>query len=202
MHNANAIFVANMRDADALTGIYDYLAGTVGEAISFDDLLRSKIVYSVSAFDKLMHDLIRIGIVQTYAGSRTATPKYINEPIPLGVSQQLSSTITPPPEILFEQFIRAKLKILSFQDPDKLSDGLSYIWQESQKWQKIAAHLGIPETTAKTTLRLIANRRNAIVHEADLDPITGQKLSITKEESINIATFLSNLGNAICTLVT
>ena len=202
MHNAKAIFIANMREADALIGIYDYLAGTVGEAISLDDLLRSRAVYSVSAFDKLLHDLIRIGIVQTYIGVRIATPKFQNEPIPLSVAQQLSSAVTPPPEVLFEQIIRAKLKILSFQDPDKLSDGLSYIWSEPQKWQKISARIGIPESTAKTTLRLIANRRNAIVHEADLDPITGQKIPISKNESDDISTFLFNLGNAICDLVT
>lgn len=201
MHNARATFIANMRDADALIGIYDYLAGTVGEAISFDDLLRSRIVYSVSAFDKLLHDLIRIGIVQTYIGSRTATPKFQNEPIPLSVAQQLSSTVTPPPEVLFEQIVRAKLKILSFQDPDKLSDGLSYIWAEPQKWQRISARVGIPDGTAKTTLRLIANRRNAIVHEADLDPITGQKISISRIESDDISDFLLNVGNAICDLV-
>jgi hypothetical protein len=202
MHNAKALFLANIRDADALVGIYEYLAGSVGEAISFDDLLRSRIVYSVSAFDKLLHDLIRVGIVQTYLGNRAATPKYQNEPIPLSVAQQLSSATTPPPEVIFEQIVRAKLKILSFQDPDKVSDGLSYIWPEPQKWQKIATKIGIPEATAKTTLRLIANRRNAIVHEADLDPVTGQKISISKVESNEVSSFLLNLGTAICDLVT
>ena len=179
-----------MRDADALVGIYDYLALTVGQTVSFDDLLRSRIVYSVSAFDKLLHDLIRIGIVQTYVGNRAATPKFQNEPISLSVAQQLLATVTPPPEVLFEQIVRAKLKILSFQDPDKLSDGLSYIWAEPQKWQKISLKIGMLESTAKTTLRLIANRRNAIVHEADLDPITSQKIPISKTESEDISAFL------------
>ena len=202
MHNAKAIFLSNMRDADALVGIYEYLAGSVGEAISFDDLLRSRIVYSVSAFDKLLHDLIRIGIVQTYLGNRIATPKYQNEPIPLSVAQQLSATTTTPPEVLFEQIVRSKLKILSFQDPDKLSDGLSYIWPEPQKWQKISFKINTPEATAKTTIRLIANRRNAIVHEAVLDSKKKKKISISKVESDEVSSFLLNLGTAICDLVT
>lgn len=201
MHNAKAVFSANMRDADALVGIHDYLSKSVGEAISFDDLLRSRVVYSVSAFDKLIHDLIRIGMIQTYVGIRAATPKYQNEPISLSVAQQLSSATTPPPEVLFEQIVRAKLKIVSFQDPDKLSDGLSYIWCETQKWQKISARINIPESVAKTTLRLIANRRNSIVHEADLDPVTGQKISISKMESDEVSNFILNLGNAIFDLV-
>lgn len=201
MHNAKAVFSANMRDADALVGIHDYLSKSVGEAISFDDLLRSRVVYSVSAFDKLIHDLIRIGMIQTYVGIRAATPKYQNEPISLSVAQQLSSATTPPPEVLFEQIVRAKLKIVSFQDPDKLSDGLSYIWCGTQKWQKISARINIPESVAKTTLRLIANRRNSIVHEADLDPVTGQKISISKMESDEVSNFILNLGNAIFDLV-
>lgn len=201
MLNAQTVFLANMRDATALTEIYDYLKRTVVAPMSFDDLLRSKIVYSVSAFDKLMHDLIRGGMVQIYTGKRAPTPKYLAEPITLSVAQQLATTSTPPPEVIFEQAIQAKLKTLSFQDPDKLADGLSYIWKESQKWQRIAAGIGMPEKTARTTLRLIAVRRNAIVHEADMDPFTGSKLPITKAESDDVVSFLLNVANEICRLL-
>lgn len=201
MLNAQKVFLSNMRDADALTGIYDYLSRTVVAPMSFDDLLRSKIVYAVSAFDKFIHDLIRVGMVQTYTGKRTPTPKYLGVPIPLSTAQQLATTSTPPPEVVFEQAIQSKLRTLSFQDPDKVADGLSYIWAENSKWQRIAAGIGIPEGTARTTLRLIAVRRNVIVHEADMDPITGSKLSITKTESDDIVSFLLKVGNEIYRLV-
>lgn len=202
MPNVQAVFCANMRDADALTGIYDYLTKTVSAPISFDDLLRSKIVYSVSAFDKLIHDRIRIGMVQIFLGKRPSTPKYLAEPIPLEVAQELATSAAPPPELIFEQAIRAKHKTLSFQDPDKVSDGLSYIWNESQKWQRISAGLGMNEKTAKTTLRLIAARRNAIVHEADMDPLTGAKQTISSGECDAVADFLLRLGTEISHLVT
>jgi hypothetical protein len=201
MLDAQKVFLANMRDADALTGIHNYLSRTVVAPMSFDDLLRSKIVYSVSAFDKLIHDLIRVGMVQIYTGRRVPTPKYLAEPITLSTVQQLATTSTPPPEVVFEQAIQSKLKTLSFQDPDKVADGLSYIWNENQKWQRIAGGISIPEKTARTTLRLIAARRNAIVHEADMDPITGSKLPITKVESDDVFSFLLNVGNEICRLV-
>jgi len=202
MLNAQKVFLSNMRDADALTGIYDYLTNTVVTPMSFDDLLRSKIVYSVSAFDKFMHDLIRVGMVQTYTGKRPPTPKYLAVPIPLSTAQQLATTSTPPPEVVFEQAIQSKLRTLSFQDPDKIADGLSYIWAENSKWQRIAVGIGLPENTARTTLRLIAVRRNAIVHEADMDPITGSKLAITRTESDDVVSFLLKVGNEICRLVT
>ncbi len=196
-----AIFRANMNEADTLAVLYDHLSATVVAPVSFDDLLRSSIVYSVSAFDKLMHDLIRIGMVDTYAGRRSATPKFLNEPIPLSVVQQLISPGAAPPEVVFEQCVRSKLKTQSFQDPDKIAEGLGFIWSDSHKWQKIAAQAGIGEATIRTTLKLIVARRNAIVHEADTDPVSELKLPITRAEASGVSTLLRIVGEAIHQLV-
>lgn len=200
MPDALTVFRANMGDADALTTLYDYLSGTVGGPLSFDDLLRSKFVYAVSAFDKLIHDIVRSGMVEIYTGARQPTAKYLAEPIPMAVAQQLITPATAPPEAVFEQTIRAKLKTLSFQDPDKVSDGLAYIWSENQKWQKIAAAIGADEKVTRTTLKVIATRRNSIVHEADIDPISETKLPISRGEVEGVATLLRNVGEAIYAL--
>ncbi|EQM79113.1 HEPN domain-containing protein [Stutzerimonas stutzeri] len=200
MLNAINSFRSNIAQTEQLIALFDYLHSQLKAPMDFDDLLRSKIVYAVSAFDKLMHDLIRIGMVEIFNGARAATPKYSMEPIQMHVVQQLSS-VTPPPSFVFESAIRAKLKILSFQDPDKIADGLSYIWAESQKWQKIAAAIGAEEKALRTTLKLVASRRNAIVHEADLDPITGVKLPVSRDEAVDIVQLLKNLGEGIYNLV-
>jgi hypothetical protein len=185
-----AVFQSNIQDANALTGVFDHLAATLGGVLSLDDLLRSKIVYSVSAFDKLIHDLVRIGMVEIFVGKRAPTPKYNNEPISLLSAQLLSSAITPPPEVVFDQIIQAKHKILAFQDPDKVADALSFIWTEQQKWQCIAAAINMQAATLRTTLKLIVSRRNAIVHEADMDPTTNTKLPICKQEADDVSDLL------------
>lgn len=190
-----------MSDANALTGIYDYLNQTVAAPMSFDDLLRSKIVYAVSAFDKLIHDLVRMGMVEIYSGRRPATQKYLSEPIPMNIVQQLATASTPPAEIVFEQFIFTKHKILTFQEPEKVADGLSLIWSENQKWTRIAAELGDTENIVRTTLKLIVARRNSIVHEADIDPISHTKIPITRTECDDVAKFISKVGNSIYKLV-
>jgi hypothetical protein len=190
-----------MKDAGALAGIYEFLTTSVGGPLAFEDLLRAKVVYSVSAFDKLIHDLVRIGMVEIFVGQRLATLKYQNEPISLSVFQQLKTTITPPAEVVFEEIVRTKLKTLTFQDPDKIADGLSYIWPESQKWHKIATAIGMDDKTARTTLKLIVARRNSIVHEADMDPVTHERLPITKDVADNVADFLLRVGEAIGALV-
>lgn len=200
MPDAITTFRANMADADALTVLFDYLTVSVGGPVSFDDLLRAKIVYAVGAFDKLIHDIVRQGMVETFSGNRKPTPKYLSEPIPMSVVQDLLSATTPPREVLFDQAVRLKLKSLAFQDPDKVSDGLAYVWDESQKWRRIAAAISEDEQLTRKTLKLIAARRNAIVHEADVDPISEAKTSITRQEVEDVGAFLRKVGEAIFVL--
>ena len=200
MPDALTVFRANMGEADALTGLYDYLTGAVRGPFSLDDLLRSKFVYAVGAFDKLIHDIVRQGMVEIYAGRRLPTPKYLAEPIPMSVAQQLITPTTPPPEVIFEQTVRAKLKSLSFQDPDKVADGLAYVWNEAQKWQKIAAAIGAKEKVTRTTFKVIATRRNSIVHEADIDPISESKRPISRSEVEDVGTLLRTVGEAVYAL--
>ena len=201
MPSARDIFNSNMALANEAGSVYDFLKGAVGGPVNYDDILRFWIVNSVSAIDKLVHDLVRNGMVEIFSGLRTPTPKYLAEPVALSLVNQLMSSQTPPAVVVFEQSIRAKLKVLTFQDPDKVADGLSYIWGEGQKWQKIAAAIGMEDQPARVKLKLIVSRRNAIVHEADQDPITHEKLSISRAECADVADFLQKVGNAICDLV-
>lgn len=202
MHNARAVFNANMSEARQAGTLFDYLKASVAAPLSFDDLLRSQLVNSVSAFDKLMHDLIRIGMVEIFTGRRPPTPKYLSEGISLQTHTAIFTATIPPKEHIFETALFARFKIASFQDPTKVADGLSFIWSEGQKWQKIAGKMGISDEVARMTLKLITDRRNAIVHEADLDPVTNVKLSIAKQECEDTSNFLERCGNEIVNLVT
>jgi hypothetical protein len=201
MLNSKSVFRENIRFTRESGSLYDYLKANVVGPMNFDDLLRSQIVYAVSAFDKLIHDLIRIGMVDILMGKRVPTSKYLNEKIPLSVLNQMSAATIPPKEIIFEQYIVSRLKLVSYQDPDNVADGLSYIWNEQHKWQKIAIAMGKNETAVRTELRLIINRRNSIVHEADIDLTTARKLAIAKTDCDNTISFLESCGEQIVNLV-
>lgn len=201
MLNAKGVFHKNIRQANELGVLYDHLSNTVGIPQQFDDLLRSEIVNAVSAFDKLMHDLIRIGMVRIFESQRPSTGKYLSEAVAIQHLPSLAAGAVPPPPVRFEEIVREKLSKLSFQDPAKIADGLSYIWSESQKWQQIALGLGMTDEDARRKQKLIVTRRNAIVHEADLDPVTNQKQAITRAEAMDISSFLLALGNRICDLI-
>jgi len=201
MYNSFLLFKNNIEDVKRLSGVHKYLESTIFSTSSFDDLLRSQIVYSVSAFDKLIHDLIRVGMVEIFRGIRPPTPKYLGEPIPMGLHQEISSATFPPREHIFEKIVFNKLKTISYQDPSKISDGLSYIWNEDQKWQKISEKLPFSDKDLKVKLKLIASRRNSIVHEADIDPVTRQKFEITQIDCDEVTEFLYSCGSEIYNLV-
>jgi hypothetical protein len=202
MYKAVAVFDRTIAEARNLTVLYSYLTDTVKAPYAFDDLLRSQVVYAVSAFDKLMHDLIRISMVATFVGSRAPTSRYHIEPITIQFHTTLLAATIPPKEFLFEQEIAKRLGHLSFQDPEKVAEGLSLVWDEKQKWAKISGKMGWNADDAKTKLKLIAGRRNAIVHETDMHPLTNAKTPITVAECTDITDFVQLCGRTIAGLVT
>lgn len=201
MHRAISAFTTSIQDARTLTSLYDFLTTAVPSPFSYDDLLRSQIVYSVGAFDKLIHELVRIGMVETFIGSRVATPKYHAESISIQFHGLLLAATLPPKEILFEQEIATKLKVMSFQHPDKVAEGLAFIWDEKHKWKTISDRMGWSAEAAKTKLKLIVGRRNAIVHESDSDPLSNIKNPITRTECNEVTDFMELCGTSIAHLV-
>lgn len=132
---------------------------------------------------------------------RAATNACRNFSITLDQFESIKHATFPPPEAIFENSVINSHKYLSFQDPEKISSALSLIWAETHKWQAIALRLGKSESDVKIELNNIIIRRNQIVHEADIDPMTDQVQQIREmdiEESVN---FLNALGNCIDSLI-
>ena len=146
------------------------------------DLIRSDLVFLVSALDRFVHDLVRIGMIKSFQGHRPKTNAYLNFSIPLSQVDTMVNSSIMPPELIFEQQILNNHKHLAFQEPDKISNALSLIWNEPHKWQKISQKIGEPENDTKTKLKNIVIRRNQIVHEADMDLQTGDLQEIEKSD--------------------
>ena len=198
-------FVDNYRYIRELDSLFLFLKGTLKLNNDLSDLLRSEIVYSVSALDTLIHNLIRVGMVQSYYGTRLKTKKFKVFPISAENLLNIQSTAisnlhyptVPLPEYWFEQDVVLKHKLLAFQDPDKIADGLSLIWDETQKWYKISLLMSMREESVKTTLRNIVVRRNQIVHESDIDIQTGLKNKIEYDDVKISIDFIELLGKSI-----
>ena len=200
MVNAYQCFCTLMQDTKNTCALYDYLHQVVKPPYDYNDLLRWQWAQSVSALDKLIHDIVRIGMRESFSGNRPITDKFSNFAINFSTYQQLQQNQLSAP-LVFEQYVTAKNKTLSFQEPDKISDGLSYIWAEPHKWQAIATQMGKAENAVRTELKNISIRRNQIVHEGDYITSNTSRQSIEKADVDEVSDFIELLGTAIYTLV-
>lgn len=180
-----------------------------------DDMLRAQIVYAVSAMDGYIHEIVRIGIIKSFLGERPRTLKWNNFGITLEnvrsiISIEQSDLTTPQRESemvsVLNTIFKPILKTLSFQQPDKIKDALSYIWIEEHKMQTIAKsinynlignNLNEKVKYLEQKLGLIMTRRNQIVHEADWDLVNICKRPIYKTEVDDIVLFIEKFVKAI-----
>lgn len=196
MTNSFSVFTAIINDTRNSNNLYSYLQNVVRPPYDYSDLLRWQWAQGVSALDKLIHDLVRVGMLEIFQGRRPATPKYFNFPISMQVHEQMRQT----PDLsysIFEQAIVHRNSYLAFQDPDKISDALSYIWPEPHKWSVIADRLGMAEATARAQMKNISIRRNQIVHEGDYSSNLLQRQPIEAIDSTDVLNFISTLGETI-----
>lgn len=202
MLRAKQIFDKGINRVRNIDSLFIHLTTALGfNPSDVSDLLRSEIVYSLSSFDRLVHDLVKIGMVDSFKGNRTPTNAYKNFSISLNQFDAINNASVPPAAFIFEQTISSSHKHLSFQDPDKVSEALSLIWHENHKWQKIATEMGMTQNNLKTELKNIVIRRNQIVHEGDFDLFTGDIQPIIHSDAQQSVDFIDNLGNTIYDLV-
>ncbi|WP_394125167.1 HEPN domain-containing protein [Psychrobacter nivimaris] len=166
------------------------------------DILRSELVSVVSALDRFIHDIVKVGIIESYNGQRQLTNSCSNFQINIGdLKTFLNPTISQDPDIILGDIIDRKHSHLSFQDPKKIADALSLFWDDSQKWQTIASQLGSDQNTIKVELKNIIIRRNQIVHEADFDAFQNQLQIIKANDVENSVEFINNLVEVIYNLI-
>jgi hypothetical protein len=206
MQQAKNQFQENIQRIRELDAVYVHLTENQALGVDLSDLLRAEIVYAVSALDKLVHELVRMGMLEIFEGNRLVTPAYSAFSLSNKVMQEIiEATTQDMKSYWFQSHIIAVNKANSFQKPENITKALSLFWKEDHKWQKIATEMGMDERTLKNTLKEIVTARDLIVHEADiiLDP---QSLSQEKQERRHNDTqenvnFIELLGLAIIRVV-
>jgi hypothetical protein len=174
----------------------------VTSLVDCSDLLRWQWVQAVSALDKFLHDVVRIGMIEIFNGERNPTAKYKNFMIGLEtLNQILTSTNLIERSRIIEQQILHQNSYKSFQTPNNIGDALAYVWDESYKWKMISR--GMPETPeendVKTQLNNIILRRNQIVHEGDCqsDTLPLERQTIDLDDVNETIAFLKNVAQSI-----
>jgi len=198
MKYAKHLFYELINQRTVTAGIYAYLQNN-NIPLDSSDLLRWQWVLAVSALDKYVHDIVLKGMLDEFLGKRPLTKSYKN--FTLDMNAYITIVSAKDPGVEFEKEIVHKHGYLAFQYPDKISNALSYIWEEQHKWRVISSNMGTPisEDNLKIKLTNIIVRRNQIVHEGDC--LTAQiplsQQVITKEDTENVVSFITELVEAI-----
>ena len=204
MNDAKILFDESYTRIKNIHSLYLYLT----EQSNFkheivEDLLRSEIVGIVSALDKFISDVIVFGVMDCFRNSKNKLDALSN--LKLTFLEFNLYFLSTSDEYLkydnLEKLLRTRLKQLTFQEPEKIANGLSFFWNEPNKWKKISVLMNQNEKSTKIKLKNIVTRRNQIVHEADHDLYNRCLQPITPQYASESVEYINNLVDSIFKLI-
>ncbi len=190
-------FRENLTRVRNLGGLHTALDNATTTAVDSTDILRSQIAMIVSALDLYIHEITRIGMLEVYNGERPQTDAFLRFRVTLGSTMQGISN--PRVSEWLDIEIRERHGHLSFQDPDNIADAVRR-FSSCELWRSVAAQLNLDMQDVKNQLRAIVDRRNKIVHEADLNPSypgTTTRWSISPADVTSTLDFIEKICEAI-----
>jgi len=163
--------------ADLFGTLYAYINNNGVAALDPTELLRAEWAMRVSALDLYVHELVAQNLLKIFQGTRPVCPGFSRMQIAadtlLRIRSAGSSTVS---DAAFELDVRERLARVTYQAPDDIADGIRLI-SPIELWNEVAKHHGATGNDVKAkagsiklSLSQIANRRNKIVHEGDLQP--------------------------------
>ena len=181
----------------ALGGLYAALYRLTTPAVDATDLLRAQIVLAVSALDHYVHEITRLGMLKVFNGVRPRTKAFLRFQVTMAAAMAGLAGGGGSSNSWFEDEIREKHGYLAFQDPDKIADAIR-LFSSCNLWPSVSSKLGLSVQDVKNHLRLIVDRRNKIVHEADLDPsYPGTRWPIYSDDVADTVDFIEKVCEAI-----
>ena len=171
MQTAIEQFHRNARRVRDLGSLYEALNSQTTQVLDLSDLLRSQLVMIVSALDQYVHELVRLGMWESFRGNRPMTEAFRRFQVTLG--GVLDANATQGQGDWLDEQIRTRHSYRSFQHPEQISEAILLV-SDVQLWNSVAVHLQSTRQEVTSQLKLIVDRRNKIAHEADLNPSYGQ----------------------------
>lgn len=198
MNSALAQFSRNKTHVEEYGRLYSLINTSFPTlATQGEELLRAQIVMAVSALDSYLHDIVRIGLIQVFSGTRAISSASSSYEIPFSDMRNVISATTTADQLSIMEgaIIRINSKD-SYQSPKSIEYAMSLLGVSSI-WSNVAPSFGMTADDVKTELGNIVRRRNQIAHESDLDPISLTKYPISKSDADHVVDFIDKLVNAI-----
>jgi hypothetical protein len=188
-------FNENISRARALSGLAKALVAITTQAVDLTDLYRASLVLGVSALDQFVHEFVRLGMLEVHLGTRPATGANLSFKIPLSAVR--IGIADPTRTDWLDATIREEHSWRSFQHPDKVADAIRLV-SGVKLWEEVAKAIGSDASAVKVRLTAIVDRRDQIVHEADLDPTNpGTRWPIDSALAADALDYIDRLVHAI-----
>ncbi len=195
MKKAVDSFDQSIQRTRTLGGLFTAIKSLTTSAIDPSDILRSQIVFAVSALDYLVHEIVLCGVLEIYDGTRESTGAYDKFHIPLGGLGGFNKFVLDRGS--FESIVREKHGYLAFQKPEKIADAVR-LFSNILLWDSVGRVIGQDSKRIKDRLSLIVDRRNKIAHESDMDPsYPGARWPISEKDTSDVIIFVETLGHSI-----
>ena len=194
-------FRENMARVQTLGGLHQAFDQQTTLAVDLSDLLRAQIVMIVSALDHYIHEITRVGMLEVYDGARPQTNAFLRFQVTMGAT--ITGISKPSENDWLDREIRDKHGYQAFQHPDNIANAIR-LFSSCELWRSVASELNLTDQDVKNRFRAIVNRRNQIVHEADLDPSypgTGNRWPISPSDVTSTSDFIQDVCEAIHTVV-
>ena len=190
---------------ELFTTLHGFLQKNATAALQPDELLRAEWAARVSALDLFIHELVAQQLLQIFSGTRATCPGFGKLQISSDALIRIQAASTPADRnMFFDLEVRTKLSRVTFQYPDDIADGVRMV-SACKLWNEVATYQGAAKSDVasatealKKRLSLIADRRNKIVHEGDLQPsLPRVPWPITRADVSDVAKFIEGLVLAI-----
>jgi hypothetical protein len=192
-------FDSNIARVRAIGGLSQSLTTMTTAAVDLTDLLRMELALAVSALDQFVHELVGLGMLEVNAGKRKPTDAHLGFRIPLAAARV--ALASPADSTWLDDAIRDAHSWLAFQQPEKIADAVRLV-SDVRLWPEVSAKLGRDAATVKRQLKVIVDRRNKIVHEADLDPLNpGLRWPIDRPTIDSAIAFVEQIATTIYDVV-
>ncbi|MDR1165049.1 MAG: hypothetical protein LBO66_04095 [Deltaproteobacteria bacterium] len=176
--------------------LYESVTNLTPSAVDSTDILRMQIILSVSSLDSLIHGLVLNGIIEILEGKREPTKETQKVMISISSVKKALNDGSLLDTIKDEIILRTGYQ--SYQTPEKISDAMK-CFTAKKIWKEVAliTKFDTSEIIQKK-LRIIVDRRNQIVHQADAHPIyPATRWEIEKSTVDENVNFIETIGLAI-----
>ncbi|GAA1200211.1 HEPN domain-containing protein [Pseudonocardia alaniniphila] len=171
------------------------------ESLDLRDLMRGALVGAVSALDNLVHEVLVEHLSEVFSGRRAQAKLVGNIAFPAHIVHLLSGSISASDrQIAYQSAVREILGRVTYQRADDIAKGLQLIC-DRPFWAATYGK-GSQSESEKRDLNLIVNRRNRIVHEADIaDVVTGVKWPIDAVLTSDALDHIEKIGHDLCKFI-